>query len=573
MKPPQFLPTNKNEMRQRGWDACDVIFITADAYCDHPSFGVALLSRLLEDEGYKVGIIAQPDWHKNDDFQRLGRPRLFFGITAGNLDSMLNIYTSNMNLRKLDKYSPGGAVGLRPKLPTIVYANKARELFSGVPVVIGGIEASMRRLAHYDFWSDKVKRSILFDSKADMLIYGMGERQVSELARRLKKGEVINNINDIRGTAVARKDLSFLEGFVTLPSFEEVVADKHKFLEAFKLYSGELGPFSARPVVQKVDTRFCVQLAPAQPLTTEELDRIYALKFTRLCHPRYEAFGGVPALKTVDTSITSHRGCAASCSFCSLSLHQGRVIQSRSAESIVREAKDISSQPDFKGVISDVGGPTANMYAATCAVKNICERTDCLWPKICPNFKIGCAKQLEVLRALRSLKGVKQVNIQSGVRYDLLLLSEAKEYFKELCSYHVSGQLKVAPEHVSDKVLHLMRKPAFKVYEEFVKAFDEINGELGSASGEVPGRAKKQYLVQYFITAHPGCDAVDAHKLALFTKKMGYTPEQIQDFIPLPMTRSSVMYYTGLDPETGKPLYVPKGRSARSMQREAIQGT
>ncbi len=558
----QLLPTNKNEMRLRGWHECDVIFITADAYCDHPSFGVALLSRLLEDEGYKVGIIAQPDWHKKDDFLKLGTPRLFFGITAGNLDSMLNIYTSNMNLRKQDKYSPGGAVGLRPKLPTIVYANKARELFSGVPVVIGGIEASMRRLAHYDFWSDKVKRSILFDSKADMLIYGMGERQVSELASRLSKGEACKDINDIRGTVVARKDLSFLKDFVTLPSFDDVAADKHKFLEAFRLYSAELDPFSARPVVQKVDTRFCVQLAPAQPLTTQELDRIYALKFTRSCHPKYDAFGGVPALKTVETSITSHRGCSASCSFCSLSLHQGRVIQSRSAESIVREAKDISSQPGFKGVISDVGGPTANMYAAVCAVKNICKRTDCLWPKICPNYKIDSAKQLKVLRALRSLEGVNQVNIQSGVRYDLLLLPEAKEYFKELCSYHVSGQLKVAPEHVSDKVLHLMRKPPFKVYEEFVQAFDEIN-------------KKKQYLVQYFITAHPGCDAVDAHKLALFTKKMGYTPEQIQDFIPLPMTRSSVMYYTGLDPDEGKapgkPLYVPKGRSARSMQREAIQ--
>ena len=586
----KLLPTNKEEMRQRGWHECDVIFITADAYCDHPSFGVALLSRLLEDEGYKVGIIAQPDWHKNDDFLKLGLPRLFFGITAGNLDSMLNIYTSNMNLRRQDKYSPGGAVGLRPKLPTIVYANKARELFSGVPVVIGGIEASLRRLTHYDFWSDKVKRSILFDAKADMLVYGMGERQVSELAGRLKKGEAIEDINDIRGTVVARKDLSFLESFVSLPSFEEVAADKNKFADAFNLYSGELDPFSARSVVQKIDTRFCVQLPAALPLTTQELDRIYALRFTRRCHPQYEAFGGVPALKTVEHSITSHRGCSASCSFCSLSLHQGRIIQSRSRESIVREAEDISSRPGFKGVISDVGGPTANMYAAVCAinpvrdktpetsdgclrqpvsngVKNMCKKTDCLWPKICPNFKLDCAKQLEVLRALRLLKGVKQVNIQSGVRYDLLLIPEAKAYFKELCCYHVSGQLKVAPEHVSDKVLHLMRKPAFKAYEEFVRAFDEIN----RASGEVPGKAKKQYLVQYFITAHPGCDADDALKLAQFTKSMGYTPEQIQDFIPLPMTRSSVMYYTGLDPATGKQLYVPKGKSERAKQRHLIQ--
>ncbi|MFH0941237.1 MAG: YgiQ family radical SAM protein [Candidatus Omnitrophota bacterium] len=560
-KPLQLLPTNKQEMRERRWHECDVIFITADAYCDHPSFGVALLSRLLEDEGYKVGIIAQPDWHKNDDFLKLGTPRLFFGITAGNLDSMLNIYTSNMNLRGLDKYSPGGASGLRPKLPTIVYANKVRELFSGVPVVIGGIEASLRRLTHYDFWSDKVKRSILFDAKADMLVYGMGERQVSELAGRLKKGEAITDINDIRGTVVARKDLSFLENFVSLPSFEEVARDKHKFVAAFNLYSGELDPFSARPVVQKIDTRFCVQLPPSLPLTTRELDRIYSLRFTRRCHPQYEAFGGVPALKTVEHSITSHRGCSASCSFCSLSLHQGRVIQSRSPESIIKEAEEMVRRPNFKGVISDVGGPTANMYAAVCAVKNICKKTDCLWPKICSNFKIDSAKQLEVLRALRSLKGVKQVNIQSGVRYDLLLIPEARTYFKELCRYHVSGQLKVAPEHASDKVLHLMRKPAFKVYEEFVRAFDEINRTSG----------KKQYLVQYFITAHPGCDADDAQTLAQFTKKMGYTPEQIQDFIPLPMTRSSVMYHTGIDPATGKQLYVPKGKSERAKQRRLIQ--
>jgi uncharacterized radical SAM protein YgiQ len=546
-----------------------VIFITADAYCDHPSFGAALLSRLLEDEGYRVGIIAQPDWRKNNDFLKLGPPRLFFGITAGNLDSMLNIYTSNMNLRRQDKYSPGGAAGLRPKLPTIVYANKARELFSGVPVVIGGIEASLRRLTHYDFWSDKVKRPILFDAKADMLVYGMGERQVSELARRLKKGEAITDINDIRGTVVARKDLSFLENFVSLPSFEEVSRDKHKFLEAFNLYSGELNPFSARSVVQNVDTRFCVQLPPALPLTTQEMDRIYSLRFTRRCHSQYEVFGGVPALKTVETSITSHRGCSASCSFCSLSLHQGRVIQSRSPEAIIREAKEIAGQPGFKGVISDVGGPTANMYAAICAIKNMCKKTDCLWPKICPNFKLDCAKQIEVLRALRSLKGVKQVNIQSGVRYDLLLLPQARAYFKELCSYHVSGQLKVAPEHVSDKVLHLMRKPAFKVYQGFVKVFDEMN----RASKRV--NDKRQYLAQYFITAHPGCDADDAQTLAKFTKSMGYTPEQIQDFIPLPMTRSSVMYHTGLDPAAGKapgkPLYIPKGRSERSRQREAVQ--
>jgi len=557
----KFLPTTKQDMKERGWDACDVIFITADAYCDHPSFGVALLSRLLEDEGYRVGVIAQPDWRKDDDFLELGRPRLFFGITAGNLDSMLNIYTSNLNFRGEDRYSPGGVLGLRPKLPTIVYSNKARQLFPGVPVVIGGIEASMRRLAYYDYWSDKVKRSILFDSKADILVYGMAESQIIEIAGRLKQGEALETLNDIRGTCIARGDLSFLDNFITLPSFEEVAGDKHKFLEAFNLYSKELNPFTARPVVQKIDARYCVELPPAIPLNTRELDRIYDLKFTRKCHPKYEKAGGIPALKTVETSITSHRGCAASCSFCSLSFHQGRVIQSRSPGSIEKEAENIAAQKDFKGVISDVGGPTANMYAAVCKIANKCFRPDCLWPDICPNFKVDFSKQAEVLSAVRAIKGVKRVNIQSGLRFDLLLLPQARDYFIELCRHYISGQLKVAPEHVSDKVLKLMRKPPFKTYEKFVKKYEELNKELG----------KKQYLVQYFITAHPGCDLNDALSLARYTKKMGYTPEQLQDFIPLPMTRSGVMFYTGFDPETKQKLYVAKNKSDRKAQRKMIQ--
>jgi uncharacterized radical SAM protein YgiQ len=558
----KFLPTTKDEMKERGWDVCDVIFITADAYCDHPSFGVALLSRLLEDEGYRVGIISQPAWHDNDDFLALGRPRLFFGVTAGNLDSMLNIYTSNLNKRRQDKYSPGGAMGLRPKLPTIVYSNKARELFGGTPVIIGGIEASLRRLAHYDFWSNKVKRSILFDAKADLLVYGMGERPIVEAAQRLAAGEKIEALSDIRGTVVARKDISFLKSLVLLPSFEEVASDKHKFLEAFNLYSRELNPYTAKPVVQKTDTRFCVQMPPALPLTTEELDRIYNLRFTRQCHPKYKRFGGVPALQTVAASIVSHRGCAANCSFCSLSLHQGRVIQSRSQGSLVKEAREIASQEDFKGVISDVGGPTANMYAAACAIGHKCSKEDCLWPQICANFKIDVEGQVKMLEALRNIKGVKQVNIQSGVRYDLLLLPAAKKYFKELCSHHVSGQLKVAPEHVSDKVLRLMRKPPLEVFEKFVAAFEKLSQESG----------KKQYLARYFITAHPGCDDKDAQELARFTAAMGYVPEQLQDFIPLPMTRSSVMYCTGLDPDTEKPLYVAKKKSERARQRGMVQG-
>lgn len=558
----KLLPTNREEIHERGWQALDVIFVTADAYCDHPSFGVALLSRFLEAKGYRVGVLAQPDWRKRDDFLKLGQPRLFFGVTAGNLDSMLNIYTSSLNFRKHDKYSPGGVAGLRPKLPTIVYANRLREIFPKTPLVIGGIEASLRRLSYYDFWSDKVRRSILFDAKADILVYGMGERPLLEIAARLAQGEPVAGINDVRGTVISRPDFSFLENPVVLPSFSEVVSDKHKFIRAFNLYAHELDPWTARPVVQKTDTRFCIQLPPAEPLSEKEMDELYDLPFSRQCHPSYDKFGGVPALKTVETSITSHRGCAGSCSFCSLSLHQGRRVTSRSIASIVQEAKKLAEGKDFKGVISDVGGPTANMYAIGCRINHKCVQGDCLWPEVCRNFEVDYDKQIQMLGSLRLLKGVKRVNIQSGVRYDLLLLPKAQKYFKMLCQFHVSGQLKIAPEHVSDKVLHLMHKPPFKLYEKFLQAYKTLNKELG----------KDQFLAQYFITAHPGCGPDEAKLLAAFTKKLGYVPEQLQDFVPLPMTRSSVMYYTGLDPDIGKPLTVAKKGSERALQRKMVQG-
>ncbi|MDD5574230.1 MAG: YgiQ family radical SAM protein [Candidatus Omnitrophica bacterium] len=558
----KFLPVNKEDMKARGWSACDIIFVTGDAYCDHPSFGVALLGRLLESLGYRVGVIAQPDWKKDDDFLKLGRPELFFGVTAGNLDSMLALYTSGMSLRKEDRYSPGGARGLRPKLPTIVYTQKLRQLFSGVPVVIGGLEASLRRLAYYDFWTDAVRRSILFDAKADMLVYGMGERPVAEIASRLKAQETIERMDDIRGTVIARKTCDGFDHPVILPSFEDVRSDKRKFLEAFNLYSKESNPFTARVVAQQTDTRFCIQLPPALPLTQKEMDGLYGLSFSRRCHPGYLRYGGVPALKTVETSIVSHRGCAAGCSFCSLSLHQGRVVQSRSRTSIVWEAKAIAGQKDFKGVISDVGGPTANMYTLTCKLEHRCSRGDCLWPELCVNLKIDFQEQINMLASVRKVPGVKRVNIQSGVRFDLLLLPEALAYFENLCRYHVSGQLKIAPEHVSDPVLRLMRKPAFKKYRQFMDFFRKTNEKLG----------KGQYLAQYFITAHPGCGPREARELAAYTRKMGYTPEQIQDFIPLPMTRSSCMYYTGQDPDTGKPLYVARSRRERLEQRRMVQG-
>lgn len=544
-------------MQERGWDACDVIFVTADAYCDHPSFGVALLSRFLESKGYRVGIIAQPDWRKNEDFLKLGKPSLFFGVTAGNLDSMLALYTPYLHLRKEDKYSPGGATGMRPKLPSIVYTQKLRSLFPVTPVIIGGIEASLRRLAYYDFWTDSVRRSILFDSKADLLVYGMAERQVCEIALRIKDGK---GLGCIRGTVEASKD--FPEKAVLLPSFEEVSKDRKKFLEAFRLYSKECVPYTARPVAQKTDTRFCVQWPPAMPLSEKEMDALYGLQFIRRAHPSCERYGGLPALKTVEASITSHRGCAASCSFCSLSLHQGRVIQSRSSASIAKEASLIAADRDFKGVISDVGGPTANMYGAECSRAHKCSRQDCLWPEACQNFIIDFTKQREMLENVRKTPGVKKVSIQSGVRFDLLLGFKAKGYFEDLCRHYVSGQLKIAPEHVSDHVLRLMHKPPFKKYRQFVAQYEKECGKLG----------KEQYLAQYFVTAHPGCGKKEAQELAEYTLTIGYRPEQVQDFIPLPMTASSVMYYTGLDPETGKELYVPKTRRERESQRRMIQG-
>lgn len=557
----EFLPTNKKEMLERGWNELDVIFITADAYCDHPSFGVAILSRLLESEGFRVGVIAQPDWQSDKDFLKLGRPKLFFGVTAGNLDSMLNIYTSYLNRRMSDKYSPGNTVGLRPKLPTIVYTNRVKKLFSGVPVVIGGIEASLRRLAYYDFWSDKVRRSILFDSKADILVYGMGEHQVLEISRRLQSGETTETLCDIRGTVIARRTIDFLKDFVMLPAYQDVVCDKWEFIDFFNLYSGELNPLTARAVVQKTDDRFCIQLPPVQPLTQEEMDRVYGLNYTRRSHPAYEKSGGIAALKTVRDSIVSHRGCAATCSFCSLSLHQGRFIQSRSIDSIVGEARVIAKNKNFKSVISDVGGPTANMYGSSCLVGHKCSREDCLWPAICHNFKQDFKKQIKMLKSVASVNGIRQVNIQSGVRYDLLLLADAKEYLRLLCKKHVSGRLKVAPEHVSERVLALMRKPSFKKYLQFVKKYEEINKDL----------KKDQFLVQYFVTSHPGCGFKEAQELTEYLKRKKCVPLQIQDFIPLPMTRSACMYYTGMDPATGKSLFVAKKRSERMNQRRLIQ--
>lgn len=557
----KFLPTTRKQMQERGWDECDVIFVSGDAYCDHPSFGTALLSRLLESEGYRVGIIAQPDWRSAEDFKRLGRPRLFFGVTAGNMDSMLCLYTASHAKRRVDKYSPGGAGGLRPKLPTVIYTQRVKESFPGAPVVIGGIEASLRRLGYYDFWSDQLRRSILFDAKADLLVYGMGERQVIEIAKRLQEGQTVRQLRDIRGTVFASAQIEDISNVLILPSFEEIRQDKGAFLKAHQLMSAQANPYTGCPLAQMTDTRFCVQMPPALPLETEELDRLYELPYERACHPSYGKFGGVPAFKTVQTSLVSHRGCAANCSFCSLSLHQGRVIQSRSLRSLLNEARTIAAGEDFKGVINDVGGPTANMYAATCAIGHKCGREDCLWPEVCPHFKSDFNAQIKVLEEISGLDGVESVFIQSGLRYDLLLLKEAKRYFEIICREHVSGQLKIAPEHVSENVLRLMRKPKLAAYREFLRRYKELNERLG----------KDQYLAQYFVTAHPGCGEREARELEAFIKELGYVPEQVQDFIPLPMTRSSVMYYTGLNPDNGRLLVVPKKHAERQKQRDMVQ--
>ena len=560
----QFLPVSKNDLKARGWDELDVILVTGDAYVDHPSYGAALIGRVLEDAGFRVGIIAQPDWQNTDDFKALGRPRLFFGVTAGNLDSMVANYTANKKVRNIDDYSPGGRSHLRPDRASIIYANKLQQAYKGVPIILGGMEASMRRLAHYDYWSDKVRRSLLLDAKCDMLVYGMGEKQMLEIARRLQNGEDIHSLDNIRGTVVARKDLGAVEDSLSIPSFEDVSADKHKFNKAFKDIYAEADPVRGRAVVQKHADRFVIQYPPALPLDAEELDKIYSLAFMRDCHVSYDEAGGVPGFDTVRNSITSHRGCAGGCSFCSLYLHQGRCVQSRSIGSILEEIKIISEDKKFKGTITDIGGPTANMYMAKCHAwkdRGACREKNCLVPEICKHFKPGYEHSLELWKKLKAMPKVKHVFVGSGVRYDLLTDSYSDEYLNELCAHHISGQLKAAPEHCADHVLDLMNKPRFNVYEKFTDRFERVNRKLN----------KKQFLVNYFIVGHPGARLEDALQLALYLAKKHINPEQVQDFIPLPMTLSGAMYYTEQDPFTGKKLYVAKYPHERMMQRALLQ--
>lgn len=559
-----LLPISKDELKKRNCAQLDIILVTGDAYVDHPSFGVALIGRFLESKGFKVGIISQPDWYTKKDFQKLGKPRLFFGITSGNVDSMLANFTPNKKRRLTDDYSPGGKPRMRPDRAVIVYTNRIKEIFKDVPVVIGGIEASLRRLAHYDYWSDSLRRSILLDSKADILVYGMGELQTLEIANRLNEGKDIHSLNYIPGTVIIRNDLNFLENYITISSFEDVKNKKTKFANAFKTIYENMNPFSAKPLVQKHDSRFIIQLPPPPPLSAQTLDSIYDIPFTKKVHPIYNFFGGVKALETVKNSITSHRGCCGSCSFCSLYFHQGNIVQSRSPKSIFREAKQLSESIDFKGTITDIGGPTANMYMATCSTwesKSHCNKNNCLSPTKCKNLSLGYKAHLSLLEKIRNLPKIKHVFIGSGIRYDLLTEPYADNYLKELCKFHISGQLKVAPEHSDDKILDIMNKPPFHTYTKFVHKFKNTVQSLN----------KKLFLVNYFIASHPGSELKDALELALYLSKNKLNPQQIQDFTPLPMTLSSCMYYTGIHPLTGRSIYIPKSHRERKLQRALIQ--
>ena len=557
---PSFLPISKREAENLGIDQFDIILVSGDAYVDHPSFGIALIGRVLWDAGYTVGIIAQPDWKKDEDFKRLGRPRLFFGISSGNADSMVNNFTPNLKRRSEDVYSPGG-VPLRPDRATIVYADRVHAAFPDVPIVLGGIEASLRRFAHYDYWSDSVRRSILADAPADMIVFGMGERPLLELASRLDKDEKVQEIRDIPGTVVKMEvsqwKRSRQEDYLVIPSFTEASTDKKLYAEAFRMHYQEQDPFLGRTVVQPHPKTVIIQYRPARPLSTPELDHIFELPFCRAAHPSYTR--PISALEPVKFSITSHRGCFGSCSFCAITHHQGRIIQSRSIESIVREATQFTRIPGFKGIIQDVGGPTANMYGLTCARWKSGTCSDKLCSADCPSLNIDHIRQVEMLQRLRAIPGVKKVFIGSGIRHDLVL-RDRSGYMEALCQHHISGQLKIAPEHIVQKVTDCMRKPPVKVLEEFKEKFDAINKAAG----------KEQYLIPYLMSGHPGCTVEDMILLAEYIRDRHMYTEQVQDFTPTPMTISTAMYYTGLNPFTLKVVHVPKGREKR-IQRALLQ--
>ena len=559
-----FLPISKPDMKAQGWEQCDFVYIIGDAYVDHPSFGHAIISRVLEAAGYKVGIISQPDWKNPQSINALGEPRLGFLVMGGNMDSMVNHYSVSKKRRKTDAFTPGGVMGKRPDYAVTVYCNLIRRTYPKKPILIGGIEASLRRLAHYDYWSDKLKRSVLLDSQADILMYGMGERSVVELADALNAGMDVKDITWVDGTVFACKEVDEAVPKIILPSYDALCKDKRKYAESFYLQYQNTDPFTAKRLVEPYGDRFVVQNPPQKPLTQQEMDRVYALPYARTWHPSYEKTGGVPAIAEVQFSLISNRGCFGACSFCALTFHQGRIIQTRSHQSILAEAQKMVWDPNFKGYIHDVGGPTANFRQPACPkqlTKGACQNRQCLFPTPCKNMVADHSDYLSLLRKLRQLPNVKKVFIRSGIRFDYLLADKSDVFFKELVKYHVSGQLKVAPEHVADPVLDLMGKPRNEVYERFLAKYKRLNEQFGL----------KQYVVPYLMSSHPGSTLKEAVALAEYLRDLGYMPEQVQDFYPTPSTISTVMYYTGLDPRTMKPVYVPTNPHEKAMQRALIQ--
>lgn len=560
-----FLPITREEMKERGWNQVDFVYVSGDAYVDHPSFGHAIITRLLESRGYRVGIIAQPDWRKPESVQVFGEPRLGFLVSAGNMDSMVNHYSVSKKRRKTDAYTPGGEMGKRPDYACVVYGNLIRQTYKKTPIILGGIEASLRRMAHYDYWSDKLKRSVLLDSGADVISYGMGEHSIVELAEALDAGIPVEDITYIAGTVVKAKSLDSIYDAEILPSFEDLKADKMNYARSFYTQYLNTDAFNGKRLVEPYSEHlYVVQNPPATPLTQMEMDDVYSLPYQRTYHPSYEAKGGVPAIKEIKFSLISNRGCFGGCSFCALTFHQGRIVQVRSHESLIEEAKEITKDKDFKGYIHDVGGPTANFRHPSCKKQmehGVCKTRQCLFPSPCKNLDADHRDYVSLLRKLRDIPKVKKVFIRSGIRFDYLLADKKQEFLRELCEYHVSGQLKVAPEHVAGPVLSLMGKPEHKVYEEFTRQFYKMNERIG----------KEQYLIPYLMSSHPGSTLKEAVELAEYCRDLGYMPEQVQDFYPTPSTLSTCMYYTGVDPRTMQKVYVPKSPHEKAMQRALIQ--
>ena len=560
-----FLPICKEDMEKRGWTQLDFVYVSGDAYVDHPSFGPAIITRILESYGYKVGIIAQPDWKDKNSVTILGEPRLGFLVSAGNMDSMVNHYSVSKKRRRTDAYTPGGVAGHRPDYAAVVYGNLIRQTYKHTPIILGGIEASLRRMAHYDYWSNKLKRSILLDSGADIISYGMGERSIIAIAEALDAGLDVKDITYIDGTVCKVKDLDSVYDYIKLPSYEDLKTDKLEYARSFYTQYCNTDPFSGKRLVEPYnDHLYVVQNPPSKPLTMEEMDQVYSYPYMLTWHPSYDAAGGVPAIQEVKFSLISNRGCFGGCSFCALTFHQGRIIQTRSHESLVEEAKMMTQDKDFKGYIHDVGGPTANFRAPSCQkqlTKGVCPNKQCLFPKPCKNLRADHRDYIKLLRELRRIDGVKKVFIRSGIRFDYVLADPDDTFLRELCEYHVSGQLKVAPEHVSDPVLQKMGKPEYSVYQKFVEKYNQMNKKL----------RKDQYLVPYLMSSHPGSTLKEAVNLAEHLRDFGYMPEQVQDFYPTPSTLSTCMYYTGVDPRNMQPVYVPKNPHEKAMQRALIQ--